>query len=130
MTLIENRILTLRAPRIEKNKEGKRSQFLKTVAKFSRLNLPFNAKEANFSNDTNYLGGNILESQPSPTGNLQEFYGCCASMECQIKTLMGGNTVNEKAFSQIDFNGFQEEHLSSLNLKQQLVSSLKRQVTL
>jgi hypothetical protein len=95
---IENQIVTLRAPRIETYKLDKRSQFLKTVAKLSRLNLPFNAEEANYSNDTNSMGANILESHPSPTGNLQEFYVCCASMECQIKTLLGGNTVNDKAF--------------------------------
>jgi hypothetical protein len=90
--------VTLRAPRIENYKLDKRSQFLKTVAKLSRLNLPFNAKEANYSNDTNSMGANILESHPNPTGNLQEFYVCCAPMECQIKTLLGGNTVNDKAF--------------------------------
>lgn len=141
---IETRIVTLGTGRVSLNdsdtnlsqeyKEAKRNRLRKSVQRLTSLDSE--ARQGGYLNDTDYLGENYLgnSTQASRTRtlqesqNLQDFYSCFASIECEIKALLVENPFDEKVFQEIDYNDFREEFLLSVNLKKQLVSSLKHQV--
>jgi hypothetical protein len=141
---IETRIVTLGTGRVslydsnttlsQEYKEVKRNLLRKSVQRLT--NLDFEVRQGGFLNETDYLGENYLgnSTQASQTRtlqesqNLQDFYSCFASIECEIKALLVENPFDEKSFQEIDYNDFREEFLLSVNLKKQLVSSLKHQV--